>query len=255
MARKNTELEQALGFYILSVVSSDDENQEKFLKTVLDAASSPLQIKRFAQAAKNILNNGIFPQEKYDILKKICQMPKVSEQLAASAPSSDVVAGLWLKWCSPMNGEGTSTPSTTAAENEKKAIEADLQKAKKKISRLEKENISIEMEAGKDKLIFIIASIVPSVNELSMFVPIMERAGIDSDALAGYVEALQTILDALIDAGATMIGSAGEEVEFDPARHTCLKHIAKGCPVMVMSSGFMVDQDVVVPAVVKELED
>lgn len=254
MAKKNTKLEETLGFYIMSVISSDD-NQEKFLKILLDSASSPLHIKGFAQAAKNILHNGVYPEEKVDIIKNICQMPMVSEQLAAAAPSSDVVAGLWLKWCSQKNGEVPSNLKTSAADDEKKAIEADLQKAKKKISRLEKENISIEMEAGKEKLISIISSVVPAVNELSMFVPKMERAGIDSDALAGYAEALRTILDALVDAGATMIDSAGEEVAFDPTKHTCIKHIAKGCPVIVVSPGFMVDQDVIIPAVVEELED
>lgn len=245
MAKKSSKLEQALGFYIYSVISSEGDPTE-FLNPILDAATSPQHVKDFAQAAKNIMYNGSFPEEKFDIIKEICQRPEVSKQLSDHARDYEVVAGLWAKWCAPESGEDS--------ENEKKAIEADLQKARKKISRLEKENTSIELEAGKDKLTSIIASIVPSVNELTMFVPMMEQAGIDSDALAGYTGALQAILDALTDAGATMINSAGEETEFDPARHTCLKHIARGCPVTVVSPGFMVDQDVIVPAVVEELE-
>ena len=254
MAKKTSELEQTLGFYILSVVSHETKEQENFRNILLSAATSPDKIKKFAQAAKNILNNGRFPQEKVDIIKEICLIPEVTEQLGKASSSSDVVAGLWLKWCAPTVGTAGTALASDGIASEKKAIEADLQKAKKKISRLQKENSVLEQEAGKDKLVSIVASIAPSINELAMFTSLMEKANIDADAISGYSNALQAIKDALVDAGASLIGSVGEETEFDPALHHCVNHIAKGTSVIITASGFMVDADVIVPAVVEETE-
>lgn len=135
------------------------------------------------------------------------------------------------------------------------ALQTDLAFAKKKIQRLESEIAELQENAGKEKLINIISSVAPACNELRMYIAAMEHAGIDADTLAGYSSALQTISNSLIDAGATAIDEVGAVAAYNPTIHYCINRIARGSEVIVTAPGFMVDEDVIVPAVVEKLEE
>lgn len=144
--------------------------------------------------------------------------------------------------------------SSTLADQIQSATLADLQKAKKKIGRLEAEIEAMEQDAGKETLINIINDIAPTIAELRLYSSEMYEAGFDTDAIEGYAAALDSIASALVNAGASLIGEIGEEVSYDPTKHFCQSHIAKGTQVIVTASGYSVDNSVIVPATVEHME-
>lgn len=260
------ELDELLGKYVGCATGNGDAASLLIIeKEIKDICSQPQLVPHLIKFALKK------PKDQRPILAELFGQKDVLALLAENARFDSDVAKAWFQfggYADLMEEVGayqsrlkqsetidTSSPLPTNIEAEKIALQTDLQIAKKRIRRLEGEMASIQAAAGTDKLVQIISAVVPALNELSMYIPAMEQAGIDPDAIAGYSGSIQAISDALIESGASMVGSAGEEVEYDPILHFCQSRVSKGTQVLIVFPGYCVDDDVIIQAVVEKMED
>ena len=149
--------EEKYGFYIHAIIGMNSEFISKFKAELLEYAKTPEDMKKLAQAIKNVIHNGTYPKEKLAITKEFCADDTVKAAIISFANESEAVSWLQRNFLPDTLAANPSLSQELAAANDQIAalqtrLDSFQQAHDAQITRYEKQIADAQNELEKARL-------------------------------------------------------------------------------------------------------